>query len=396
MPRRRTRPTHATGSAERALPGRSTRVLIISNGHGEDSIAAEIVRRLPPALEIAAFPAIGAGRAYEGVCPVVGPRAYLASEGWRNVKGSLLRDIGTGGLTSIPPAVAFLSQARTRYDRFVVVGDMVGIIGCWLAGIGRAMHIDVYRTGYGRLYSAPERWLIGRVVETSFTRHPALAAALSGHGVDARCAGNVMMDTIGHGDYDAAARRQRRRAVTLLPGSRQWVGESFALQVEALRSLADDDRPDVFLALAGGVEPAELARESGMTYRPGSGREADDRGVLGDDALTVHVAQGALGNLLEASDLVLSQAGTATIQALGSGRPVITFITARDRPSRVRDESALFGEARRLVPHHAAALARATAGLLTDGGELARLGAIGRERIGPPGAMEAIVAAIAA
>ena len=40
------------------------RLLFISNGHGEDSIAAEIVRRLPAAIEINAYPTLGDGRAY--------------------------------------------------------------------------------------------------------------------------------------------------------------------------------------------------------------------------------------------------------------------------------------------------------------------------------------------
>ena len=66
------------------------KLLIISNGHGEDSIAAEIVRRLPKTIEVNAYPTLGDGRAYEGVCPIVGPRRQLPSEGHR-LRGSLIR-----------------------------------------------------------------------------------------------------------------------------------------------------------------------------------------------------------------------------------------------------------------------------------------------------------------
>ena len=76
----------------------SRRFLFISNGHGEDAIAAAIVARMPGPAIVEAYPMIGAGNAYAGICPIVGPRASLASEGWRNVKGSLRRDIITGGL----------------------------------------------------------------------------------------------------------------------------------------------------------------------------------------------------------------------------------------------------------------------------------------------------------
>src|SRR5690606_16206396 len=121
----------------------------------------------------------------------------------------------------------------------------------------------------------------------------------------------------------------------------------------------------------------------------------DDLGQLTDGKLVVHMARGrAMGNLLAASDLVLSQAGTATVQALGLGRPAITFLNPRDRRSRVENEQRLFGAARVLVDADAAALAKALADLLGDDAERARLGAIGRERIGRPGALAAILAAL--
>jgi uncharacterized protein (TIGR03492 family) len=101
---------------------------------------------------------------------------------------------------------------------------------------------------------------------------------------------------------------------------------------------------------------------------------------------------GALANLLAASDFVLSQAGTATVQALGSGKPAITFINERDRRSRFRDEQALFGEARIVVPAETSAIGSALRKLLEDKAECKRLGDIGQQRIGGPGAIDAILA----
>ena len=118
---------------------------------------------------------------------------------------------------------------------------------------------------------------------------------------------------------------------------------------------------------------------------------------LSDGDLTVHMARGsAMGNLLAVSDLVLSQAGTATIQALGSGKPAITFINPRDRRSRFDDEQILFGDARTVVPAEAQAIGAALRKLLESEDERHRLGAIGQHRIGPPGAMEKIVTALVA
>ncbi|WP_332688068.1 hypothetical protein [Devosia sp.] len=373
------------------------RFLFVSNGHGEDSIAAAIVAGMPKGIEVEAYPMIGAGNAYAGVCPLVGPRATLASEGWRNVKGSLRRDIATGGLSTVPPALSFLRRIRGKYDRVVVVGDMVGVLACQVTGHRDLHYLDVYKTGAARLYSAPERWAIKRTCKTVFCRSDNLAQSLTQVGVDARSAGNVMMDTIPHGGYDASTRRSRPLAVTLLPGSRALTAESFALQVEALRMLRADLRPDVFLAVAGSINVDDLAKKTGLKRTPMLSVEPSDLGELSDGDLTIHMARGgAMGNLLETSDLVLSQAGTATVQALGLGKPVITFVNPRDRRSRFNDEQVLFGEARTAVAAEAPAIATALRTLLEDDGERRRLANIGRQRIGGPGAMVAILDALVA
>ena len=340
---------------------------------------------------------IGAGNAYTGICPIVGPRATLASEGWRNVRGSLRRDLATGGLGTVPPALSFLRRVRGKYDKVIVVGDMTGVLACLVTGHRGLVYLDVYKTGAARLYSGPERWAIKQACATVFCRADNLARVLEHLGVDARSAGNVMMDTIPHGDYDARARRTRPLAVTLLPGSRALTAESFAMQVAALRTLPEALRPDMFLAVAGSVNVDDIARQAGMRRTPMLSAESADLGELSDGELTIHMARGdAMGNLLAVSDLVLSQAGTATVQALGLGKPAITFINPRDRRSRFNDEQMLFGDARVVVPAETAAVGQALRRLLEDDDERRRLGAVGRERIGGPGAIHAILDALTA
>lgn len=377
-----------------AASGRS-RYLFISNGHGEDAIAAAIVAQMPGSVNVEAYPMIGAGNAYTGICPIVGPRATLASEGWRNVKGSLRRDIATGGLSTVPPAFRFLRQIQNKYDRIVIVGDMVGVLACYLTGHRGLYYLDVYKTGAARLYSGIERWVIKRACTTVFCRSYSLATALKHVDVDARSAGNVMMDAIPHGDFDAQSRRQRKLAVTLLPGSRALTSESFALQVDGLRTLPAELRPDVFLAVAGSVNVDSLARKAGLKRTALLSSEQADLGELSDGDLTIHMARGsAMGNLLAVSDVVLSQAGTATVQALGLGKPAITFVNPRDRRSRFADEQMLFGEARTVVTADAAAIGAALETLLSNDVERQRLANIGRQRIGGPGAMLAIIDAL--
>jgi uncharacterized protein (TIGR03492 family) len=371
-----------------------SRLLVISNGIGEDSIGAEIVRRLPAGMSAEAYPTLGDGTAYVGVCAVVGPRARLASEGSRVAGGSLVKDVRGGLLSTILPALKFLREAKSGYDQVLVIGDFVGVAACWFAGIRGIVYVDVYRSGYGRSYSLPEKWVIARTARAVFCRHPDLAAALAKAGVDAKAAGNVMMDTVPSGDYAADQRRLRLKAVTLLPGSRAGAIANLVLQVEALASLSEDLRPDIFVLVADGIEPKQLAEATGMFFHEPVGRETADLGRLSGRGLRVNMVRGALEQVLAETDLVLSQAGTATVQALGLGKPVISFVRGTDRVKRVEEESRLFGDARETVPADAAVLAAAVGRLLDDRQELARRGGIGSERLGPPGAIREIVAAL--
>ncbi|MEO6396460.1 MAG: hypothetical protein ABIO40_11180, partial [Devosia sp.] len=322
---------------------------------------------------------------------LVGPRAELASRGSRAYRGGLLRDIRGGVLATVPASVGFLRQARMQYDRIIVIGDLTMVLGCRLAALSGITYIDVYRSGYERSYWGIEKRLIRMTCARVFCRSAALAKSLRDAGIDASAAGNVMMDTIPRGDYDAKAQRIRPLAVVLLPGSRDTTIDNFRIQAAALRLLPEALRPDLFLALSAGVDPVALGQIASLRFAPAATAEAGDAGTLTGD-LTVHLSRDVLGNLLDASDLALSQAGTATIQTIGSGKPVVTMRAKRNRDARIKGISALYGEARILVEAEPDSVASALRQLLADPAERARRSAIGRERIGPPGAIAAIIA----
>ena len=200
-----------------------------------------------------------------------------------------------------------------------------------------------------------------------------------------------MMDTVSYGEYDVAARRRNTTAITLLPGSRQAVVGNFLAQLAGIQLLTDERMPDIFLAVAHGIDTDDLAEAGAFAYVGPMTSEAGDLGTLRDERLTIHLTRGVVGNLLEGTDVVLSQAGTATIQAIGMGRPVITFNSPSDRPKRVRDEQKLFGEAWMRVPGNPGPISRALTRLLRD---TARpqppRQRSASDRIGGPGAMAAI------
>lgn len=368
------------------------RVLFVSNGNGEDSIAADFVRRLPAKIACNAYPMLGAGRSYDGICAIVGPRYFPPSEGLRR-RGSLIKDARTG--FGIAGALRFMRNDARSYEAIVVVGDMVGVIMCWLSGRRVRVYLDVYKSGYANRYSAIERWILHRTCDLVLTRDERLAEQLRDSGIPARFAGNAMMDTLVTGQFDALGRRRHAKAIAILPGSRKSSAKNFALQVAALRQVPGVADVDLFAVLATGAEVAELAAASGLA-RIDDGDGPDSLGTLAGGGLTVHLATGSLGAVIAACDIVLGQAGTANLQAIGMGRPVVSFLAEGARPARIRRVAAMLGESRITVAPDAVALGAAVSRLLEDDDDRARRGAIGRERIGGGGAFAALAEILSA
>jgi uncharacterized protein (TIGR03492 family) len=364
------------------------KLLIISNGHGEDSIAAEIVRRLPRTIEAAAYPTLGDGRAYEGVAPIVGPRRKLPSEGHR-LRGSLIRDAFAG--FGIAPALAFMRGEAKNYDAVLVVGDMLGIVMCWWTKKRVRLYLDVYKSGYDNRYSPAELFMLGRTADLVLTRDSVLADQLNAAKVPAKFVGNAIMDTVVQGPYDAQRRRHHAKAIAVLPGSRVTLVENFKVQLDALRRVPGIEGIDVFAILARPGDAADLEGISGLRLVQPLSRDGD-LGTLTDGRVTLHLSTGSLGAVLAASDVVLGQGGTANLQAMGLGKPIVSFHAEGSTARRRARNEALAGDARIFVGRDPDAMASALSRLLADEADRQRRGAIGRERMGPAGAIAAIIA----
>ncbi len=119
-----------------------------------------------------------------------------------------------------------------------------------------------------------------------------------------------------------------------------------------------------------------------------------DGEALTDGTIVIHCATGSLGAMLAASDIVLGQAGTANQQAIGLGKPVVSFVSPRTTARRYRRDRDFFGDSCIFAIPSAEDMAKALGELLADPAACARRGAVGRQRMGSPGAIDAIIAAL--
>ena len=367
--------------------GRTQRILIVSNGHGEDAVGNALAREmLAQGAVVTAYPLVGLGHAYRGV-PLLDPRQAMPSGGF-SLRGSLLQvvaDLRAGGWGLWREQVRMLRRHRGRYQRIIAIGDVYCLWMAAKAGVP-ATFIATAKSEHNEPHRWFEQRLMRRTASTTYTRDPLTAQVLASHGVNARYVGNPLMDTIdGKAEH---VRDPNRPTITLVPGSRADAPKNLALLLRLCTELGQTKLVNIICALAPTIDQntiGEAARQVGWLERDG---------ILEREPLHVSVS-GAFGAAVKAADIVVGLAGTANEQAAGLGKPVVAFPVAGAQYTAkfMRLQHRLLGDA--LVP--AADWKQAVSvvlRLLDDPSERVRRGRIGRERMGEPGAVRIIARAI--
>jgi uncharacterized protein (TIGR03492 family) len=365
------------------------RLLTVSNGHGEDLIAAEICRHLN-GWDLTAYPLVGLGEAYPGSIPRLDPRRTFPSGGFsfRAGQPSLLDDLRAGFVRFWFRQRATLRGQRGRFDLTLAVGDVYCLYMASRAGAPAALVASadsIHNGPYG-----PMQVRVLRGARSVFSRDPETAAWLAARGVRASYHGNVMLDCLGPGGADFPP-PDGRPVVALLPGSRGDAPANAARLAQVAAAIARV-QPDVLflLSLAPTVEGdavVEAMRASGVAVGDGESRLGDAR---------IRTTR-AFADTIAHSTVVVGLAGTANEQAAGLGKPVVAFPGqgVQFTPGFLSLQRKILGEALVAVPS-AEQAAGAVLRLLADPAERDRRGQAGRGRMGAPGAGARIAAALRA
>ena len=377
------------------------RLLVLSNGAGEDAIASKILARLPQTIQdaVVCCPLVGEGKALENRFELCGPRVQPPSEGlFRESAVLAMRDLWHGTLQGHARQLRFLKSQRASIGLTVAVGDLFPVVWAGLAGLAPLVFVGTAKSVYHHPYSWPERWLLRRYVSCSLVRDSVTAARLSQQGVQAQWLGNAMMDEVQPSEK-ALLDWGEGPVLTLFPGSRSQAAEVLPFQLEVVTELSRRLGSPVQAAIAA-APGVDLDRLTAECHSWQLSRSQGDDGLMGfltDGRLRVAIVSGRLGDLLHRSELALGQAGTANEQAAGAGVPVVAFDARAGGNLRWyrKRQKGLLGDAVAVVPKAVEAVVAESYRLLTDRAEHQRRVAIGRERMGPPGGTERMASLIA-
>lgn len=376
-----------------------SRLLILSNGAGEDAIANRVLQCLPNGLKsrVVCCPLVGPGKAYKNY-EMCGPRVLPPSEGlFRESWHLALEDLVSGVIAGHFRQLKFLRSVRKKVSMVVAFGDLFPVIMSSLAGCRRTLFVGTAKSVYHHPYSLVERFLLSRMVNRSIVRDGATAQELMNKGLDAKWLGNAMMDEVQPQGLELPFSSEGD-VLTLFPGSRGKAPEVLAYQLEVLELMADDCAFQAGVAVAPGTDVESLvkpAAQKGWEFNPGDSSHYVGR--LCKQELTVHFLAGALGDLLTRSKIALGQAGTANEQAAGAGVPVVAYDPKGEKGLRWyrKRQKGLLGDAVQVVQDSKPIIAAELQMLLKNETEHRRRADIGRERMGPPGGCQRMADAIA-
>jgi uncharacterized protein (TIGR03492 family) len=315
-----------------------TKILFISNGHGEDLNGSQVfraLRDLEPELELAAMPIVGEGNAYRNLgAKIIGPTQALPSGGFIYMdRWKLVEDARSGLLTLLWRQIQAIREYSRDCTAIFATGDLVVLLLAYITGKPYTTFIvstSAYYEGKMRLPIFTNLLLRSNRCQTVFTRDRFTAEDLHRQGISkAVFAGYPVMDVLRPTGKDLQLLPDLP-LVALLPGSR--LPES-AANLQLLLDLAIATAlefgagkiqfrlavtPNLLAPDAQGV----IALQQVATQR---GWEYTTSGWLTHPRSQINIlcTCDAFADILQQSDIVVGMAGTAIEQAVGLGKPVI-------------------------------------------------------------------------
>lgn len=389
------------------------RLLCLSNGHGEDTIALRILQALqqqPECPTIEALPIVGEGHAYRNAgIPLIGSVKLMPSGGFVYMDNrQLMRDL-QGGLAQLTIAQLKAIRSWAQQDGFVLaVGDIVPMLFAWISGAPFAFvataKSEYYlrdETGWlprnswwddrlerstGCIFQPWERWLMTRPnCKAVFPRDRMTAKILKRFGVPAFDLGNPMMDGL---STDSAI-DESQFSIALIPGSRTPEAyANFEIILQSIEGLIGQfERPIHFLAaIAPGLDINEL-HDLLLTYRWQPLDSNTYTTGFGTKQVTLTLMIGRFAECIQTAEIAIAMAGTATEQFVGLGKPAIAIPGAGPQftPAFAEAQTRLLGNSLTLVeqPQQVTSAMRS---ILSDPDRLSAIALNGRHRMGEPGA----------
>ncbi len=309
-----------------------SKILVLSNGHGEDLSGAILASRLISiGNKVEALPIVGLGEAYkkEKINIIGKTRKFnTGGLGYNSLKGRL-SDLFNGQINYFLKKLWLIFLIRKKYDYFLVVGDIVPIFFAWLSRKKYFTYLVAYSSHYEGKLNLPwpcNYFLMSPLSKRVYARDLLTSFDLSNQlKKEVLFLGNPFIDKLLKNSVKVS---NNSFNIALLPGSRiNELKNNFDLMLDIIEQLANYKffkKVKFNFALSSDFKMENVRNKLSMKNWQVEKISSNNLKLLYRyKSIKVYFKWNSFENILSKSDLAISMSGTASEQVVGISKPVI-------------------------------------------------------------------------
>ena len=308
------------------------KILVLSNGHGEDLSGSILASRLISiGNEVEALPLVGSGDPYkkEKINIIGKTRKFnTAGLGYNSLKGKLF-DLFNGQINYFFRKIWLVILIRKKYDYFLVVGDIVPIFFAWLSRKKFFTYLVAYSSHYEGKLNLP--WPCKYFLKSSnskiiYTRDTLTAIDLSNQlKKEVLFFGNPFIDKLLKNNIKDS---NNSFHIALLPGSRiNELINNFELMLDIIQELANYKFFKTIkfnFALSSDLKMENVQNLLEMrNWQFEKILSSNFKLLYSYKFIKVFFKWNSFDEILTESDFAISMSGTAAEQVVGMSKPVL-------------------------------------------------------------------------
>ena len=309
-----------------------SKILILSNGHGEDLSGSLIAKQfVKSGYSVNALPIVGKGNHYaREKIKIIGKTKEFSTGGigYNSFKGRLAEIFG-GEIFYLLKRLYLAYKIRKKYDYFFVVGDIVPVFFAWVCKKDFFTYLVAYSSHYEGKLKLPwpsKFFLLSQKAKKIYTRDSLTADDLTLQlKKKVSFLGNPFMDKFFSRDKEF---KKSEFSIGLLPGSRfPEILDNLVLILEVLEALSDlkyFKKIEFNFAIVNALSSSKI-KEIFQNRKWFKLENIREKYLLKFQykSLEVNIYWNNFDNILLKSRCFICLAGTAAEQAIGLGKPVI-------------------------------------------------------------------------
>ena len=365
------------------------KILVLSNGKGEDSIAVTVLLELrkllfakkSDGLTLKALPIVGEGNAYRKLgIRVLGAEKPLPSGGFGLQSFAMFwRDIFSGLFGLHLRQIKILKQEKC--DLIIAFGDLFCV---WLALFSKrpVIHVGTAFSIHLRESWAIERWILLKC-KLVITRDEPTAEHLQKYGIKAKYFGNPMMDdpVLQLASLQAGQlASQVKSVICLVPSSRDDAYSNLQRMLDVISKMAGQAEYQFVVSVAPNLDLRKV-KELVSPY---------------EKSLSILLSKDDFGVVISSSTIAIGMTGTGCEQVVGLGVPLVLLRGKGPQSSKGRlvHYQKLLGDSVFVPEGTTETIAFQIRELLRDKNRLQKMALVGQHRMGLPGGAKKIAEAI--